>query len=622
MRSEFWQRHRRWLGQSPVLVDVLLAAFVTLLGLVSLTAARAGQHSPDLLGVVLVLLSGLPVVIRSAAPIATLAVTLLASLTVFGLGYAQVNGGLGALFCLYSVAALRPRRTSLPVGIATLVVIAVALAIVPVPDVAVVDVAVNLLAAALFWGAGAWSQTRRRYVRGLEERNAALLQARESQARASLVEARGAVAREIQDVVGHSVMAMTVQATAARRLLALDPEAADAALAQVEGLGRTAIDEVRRVLGLLGDDAHAETRPQPGLDQIEELVDAARSDGLDVELEMSGFDSPVPAGAGLTVYRVVEEALRNATQHAGPARVVVKLRRTGSHVEVSVSDDGRGAPSWRADSAPGTGDAVADGAGRVLRRGAHGGAAAGWRIRGDRRRPGRRRSSFEHLTRTEPDVIKVLLVDDQPLLRTGFSMVLQCEPDLTVVGEAADGAVALAQVRALQPDVVLMDIRMPNMDGIEATRRITAAGSVPKVLVLTTFDHDEYVVEALRAGASGFLLKDVPADDLVEAVRVVHRGEAIVAPSVTRRLLDRFADHLPSAAAPTAAPDFSELTEREREVLLLVARGMSNAEIAAHLVVSETTVKTHVSNVLAKLGLRDRVQAVVLAYESRLVAPS
>jgi DNA-binding NarL/FixJ family response regulator len=201
-------------------------------------------------------------------------------------------------------------------------------------------------------------------------------------------------------------------------------------------------------------------------------------------------------------------------------------------------------------------------------------------------------------------------------------MVLECEPDLTVVGEAADGAVALAQARALRPDVVLMDIRMPNMDGIEATRRLTAAGPVPKVLVLTTFDHDEYVVEALRAGASGFLLKDVPADDLVEAVRVVHRGEAIVAPSITRRLLDRFADQLPTATAPTAAPDFSELTEREHEVLLLVARGLSNAEIAAHLVVSETTVKTHVSNVLAKLGLRDRVQAVVLAYESRLVAPS
>ena len=219
-------------------------------------------------------------------------------------------------------------------------------------------------------------------------------------------------------------------------------------------------------------------------------------------------------------------------------------------------------------------------------------------------------------------MIKVLLVDDQPLLRTGFALVLGAEPDLEVVGEAADGAVALAQARALRPDVVLMDIRMPTMDGIEATRRLTAAGPRPHVLVLTTFDHDEYVVEALRAGASGFLLKDVPADELVNAVRVVHRGEAIVAPSVTRRLLDRFAEHLPAtAAAPAEVSALSQLTEREREVLLLVARGLSNAEIAARLVLGETTVKTHVSNLLAKLGLRDRVQAVVLAYETGLVEP-
>ncbi|MFP5347205.1 MAG: response regulator [Actinomycetes bacterium] len=216
-------------------------------------------------------------------------------------------------------------------------------------------------------------------------------------------------------------------------------------------------------------------------------------------------------------------------------------------------------------------------------------------------------------------VVKVLLVDDQPLLRRGFALVLGSEPDLEVVGEASDGAVALTQVQALQPDVVLMDIRMPNMDGIEATRRLTAKGPVPKVLVLTTFDHDEYVVEALRAGASGFLLKDVPADDLVEAVRVVHRGEAIVAPSVTRRLLDRFSQHLPAAEPVREPTALEQLTSREREVLLLVARGLSNAEIARQLVVSETTVKTHVSNVLAKLGLRDRVQAVVMAYESGLV---
>ena len=218
-------------------------------------------------------------------------------------------------------------------------------------------------------------------------------------------------------------------------------------------------------------------------------------------------------------------------------------------------------------------------------------------------------------------MIRVLLVDDQPLLRTGFRLILQSEPDLEVVGEAADGEVALAQVAALRPDVVLMDIRMPRMDGIEATRRLSRLDDPPSVLVLTTYDLDEHVVESLRAGASGFLLKDVPADELVAAVRVVHAGAAIVAPTVTRRLLDRFAQHLPASDAParTALP---QLTEREHEVLLLVARGLSNAEIAAELVLSETTVKTHVSNLLAKLGLRDRVQAVVLAYERGLVTPA
>jgi DNA-binding NarL/FixJ family response regulator len=217
--------------------------------------------------------------------------------------------------------------------------------------------------------------------------------------------------------------------------------------------------------------------------------------------------------------------------------------------------------------------------------------------------------------------IRVLLVDDQPLLRTGFRLILQTEPDIEVVGEAGDGEVAVSQARALRPDVVLMDIRMPRVDGIEATRRLAALDPAPRVLVLTTYDLDEYVVESLRAGASGFLLKDAPADDLVDAVRVVHRGEAVVAPRVTRRLLDRFARQLPAADAVPVAP-LPSLTEREHEVLLLVARGLSNAEIAAELVLSETTVKTHVSNVLTKLGLRDRVQAVVLAYERGLVTPA
>jgi len=215
---------------------------------------------------------------------------------------------------------------------------------------------------------------------------------------------------------------------------------------------------------------------------------------------------------------------------------------------------------------------------------------------------------------------RVLLVDDQPLLRTGFRMILSAEPDLTVVGEAGDGASAVELARRLKPDVVLMDIRMPGMDGIQATRALAGPGVEDpiKVLMLTTFGLDEYVVESLRAGASGFLLKDAPAEDLVEAIRIVAAGEALLAPSVTRRLLDRVASRLPPAN-DDRIPALSELTEREMEVLKLLARGLSNAEIAEKLVVSETTVKTHVSRVLAKLDLRDRVQAVILAYETGLV---
>jgi DNA-binding NarL/FixJ family response regulator len=219
--------------------------------------------------------------------------------------------------------------------------------------------------------------------------------------------------------------------------------------------------------------------------------------------------------------------------------------------------------------------------------------------------------------------VRVLLVDDQPLLRTGFRLILEAEPDLVVVGEAGDGIQACELARTARPDVVLMDIRMPRMDGVEATRRITGTDrdTAPRVLVLTTFDLDEYVVEALRAGASGFLLKDVPADALIEAIRVVSSGEAVVAPRVTRRLLDKFAGRLPPANAPTPAAALDSLTEREVEVLRLVARAKSNAEIAAELYVSETTIKTHVGHVLTKLDLRDRVQAAVFAYEAGLVRP-
>jgi DNA-binding NarL/FixJ family response regulator len=217
--------------------------------------------------------------------------------------------------------------------------------------------------------------------------------------------------------------------------------------------------------------------------------------------------------------------------------------------------------------------------------------------------------------------VKVLLADDQSLVRSGFRMVLDSEEDIEVVGEAANGNQAIDRTRRLKPDVVLMDVRMPELDGIQATRRITAEdfGHDARVLILTTFDLDEYVYDALAAGASGFLLKDVPREQLVEGIRVVASGEALLAPSVTRRLIEDFSRARP--AASEVPPGMDELTPRETEVLGLLARGLSNAEIAEMLIVGETTVKTHVARVLMKLGLRDRVQAVVLAHESGLVTP-
>jgi DNA-binding NarL/FixJ family response regulator len=223
--------------------------------------------------------------------------------------------------------------------------------------------------------------------------------------------------------------------------------------------------------------------------------------------------------------------------------------------------------------------------------------------------------------------IRIVLADDQALLRKGFRMILEAEDDLEIVGEAADGADAVRLVELYKPDVVLMDVRMPVLDGIEATRAITAGpGDETRVLILTTFDLDEYAFSALRAGASGFLLKDVPPAELVSAIRTVARGDAVVSPRITRRLLEEYAHTLPDTsegsthAAEHAA--LAQLTEREREVLLAVADGLSNAEIAERLYVSEATVKSHVGRVLAKLGLRDRVQAVVFAFQSGLVKPS
>jgi DNA-binding NarL/FixJ family response regulator len=215
-------------------------------------------------------------------------------------------------------------------------------------------------------------------------------------------------------------------------------------------------------------------------------------------------------------------------------------------------------------------------------------------------------------------MIRVLIADDQALVRTGFRVILNAEPDLEVVGEAADGRETIEAVRTQRPDVVLMDIRMPNLDGIEATRRLAAAAHAPRVLILTTFDLDQYVYDALRAGASGFLLKDATAEELLQAVRVVAAGEALLSPSITRRLIADYARRPPPNERPAA---LDELTPRELEVLRLIARGLSNRDIARKLVLGDATIKTHVARIFAKLDLHDRTQAVVLAYETGLVTP-
>jgi DNA-binding NarL/FixJ family response regulator len=215
----------------------------------------------------------------------------------------------------------------------------------------------------------------------------------------------------------------------------------------------------------------------------------------------------------------------------------------------------------------------------------------------------------------------VLIVDDQALVRAGFRMILESEAEIEIVGEAGDGAEALTAVRELRPDVVLMDIRMPNLDGLEATRRIAADSAGTRVLMLTTFDLDEYVYEALRAGASGFMLKDTPPEQLVAAIHVVAAGDALLSPTITKRVIEEFIRRPPSTLPPERPKALDDLTARELEVLGFMARGLSNAEIAKDLFVSETTVKTHVARILMKLNLRDRVQAVVFAYETGLVQP-
>jgi DNA-binding NarL/FixJ family response regulator len=385
----------------------------------------------------------------------------------------------------------------------------------------------------------------------------------------------------------------------ALELLESNPDEVRSALLAIKQASKGGLDEVRAVLAELRDPAPR--GPAPDLDRLDDLI--AEYPGLSVTLSKTGTRQEIPAAIGLAGYRIIQEALTNVIRHSQARSAVVHVHQAEHMLLIGVADDG---PASHAEGEPGTGLI-----GIRERAAALGGVAE--------IEPGPGKGF--HGPRGTAAVIRVLLADDQALVRAGFRALLDAQADITVVAEAGDGAEALAAVEREHPDVVLMDIRMPHVDGLEATRRIAADDRFKdtKVIVLTTFELDDYVFTALRDGAAGFLVKDTEPADLIKAVRVVAAGEALLSPGVTRRLIEEYASRSRPVSRP--ARQLELLTEREREVVTLVGLGLSNEEIAARLVVSPLTAKTHVSRAMVKLNARDRAQLVVMAYESGLVRP-
>ena len=463
------------------------------------------------------------------------------------------------------------------------------------------------------WMIGYLVRLQRVYAAGVREQG-------DRQAREELAEARRAnseerlrIARELHNVVAHSMSLIAVQAGVANYVVGEHPEEAARALSSIEETSRGALREMRALLGVLRAEGDEALVPAPGLADLKGLVDRTAEAGVRVELDVRGDRPRLSAGLDLAAYRVVQEAVTNVIKHAATDRCRVTVSYVADALDLEITDGGAG-PGPARPGRPGSGGGPRPdrdaGARRHVRRGAQR-RSAPWR-----RFPGRRPIPADgHRGVT----IRVLVADDQALVRGSFRILVDTAPDLTSVGEAASGAEAVELARSEKPDVVLMDIRMPSVDGIEATRQITAdpQTSAVRVLILTTFDLDEYVFAALRAGASGFLLKDTPPADLLAAIRIVAAGDALLAPGVTRRLIAEFTRRPEPAQRPAAA--LEEVTEREREVLTLIALGLSNTEIAAHLHVSLSTAKTHVGRLLMKLAARDRAQLVIAAYEGGLV---
>ena len=600
-------RFARWYEERPVAGDALLAVLLLLAFVLPSDLASEGDAVVDLAFSV-ALLATLP--FRRRAPVAVFVVVSVLCLAQFAVLDHIVAGSVVALIAVYTVVAYGPETWIRPAATACAVVGAALGAArwnergdeLSLLEIAATTVVSTLLAATL----GAWRRSRRAQVAALQERNRLLALERDQQAAVGAARERTRIARELHDVVAHSLSVMVVQADGAAAGAAQRPAEAAAALRTIGDTGREALGQMRRLLGVLRAEQGEGLAPQPGAAQLEALVDQVVRAGVPAR----------PHGGGASARADRDDRAHGLPPDAGGADERAQARRPGvtrrlvlrygdGAVELLLRDDGRGAR-------PG-----GDGQGQGLR---------GMRERvdvhdGTLTAGSARDGGFEVHAVLPHMSARIFLVDDQALVRAGFRMLIEAQPDMEVVGEADDGRAALEALAVTSADLVLMDVRMPNLDGVEATRRLLADRPPdrppPKVIVLTTFDLDEYVFAAIRAGASGFLLKDSRPEELLGAVRSVLSGDAVVAPSATRRLLEHVAVALPAGGAED--PRLERLTPREREVLLEVARGRSNAEIGATLFMAEATVKTHVGRLLAKLDQRDRVQLVVFAYEAGLV---
>ncbi len=599
--------------RDPRVVDTLIAIAMFALAATSTISIGDGSAFEDLyrerdwLAYLLIAGQTLPLIIRRSQP---KLMTILIGLA-WGIDrlfeYAPGAAGFALLIAFHAVGAYLPPKQSARFGWSAVVAVLgwTIVGVVfsdPVPVEAVYSMGL-VVALPLIIGREVYQ--RRRHVVELEERAELAEQEKQAEARRAVAEERGRIARELHDVVAHQMTVMALQAEGARRMSKdLDPRVEEA-LGVISDAGRSALDEMQRMVALLrsepGDDLLA---PQPTLAEIPALVGQIVDAGLPVEIEVVGDVHPLGPGLELTAYRVIQESL-----------TFTEVRRTWRNSQRT--DDLRSRISqchryrrWTWGRGTGQGSRARAHwharAGHDPRRQPHRWAATRGRLSGVGSPPGAR-------------MIRVMLVDDQAMIRSGLQMILEAEPDLQVIAEADSGQEAIRIAGRDKPDVILMDIRMPGMDGLTATQEILEANPSARIIILTTFDVDDYVYRSLRIGASGFLLKNAPADDLVHAVRVVAGGEAMLAPAVTKRVIEEFGRQPEPSPAVTS---MANLTDRELEVLQLVAAGMSNAEIGEALFVSETTVKTHVSRMLTKLGLRDRVQAVVAAYDAGLVRPN